>query len=102
VFLLEVSAWKGTSRMLAVCIFRTSTSETLNESVDLALQERHPLRNRAEPATRSDFDAVVDRVKIPTFMGTDRPHVLRQAIRNFPCQGERLYQDGHEAALKWQ
>jgi threonine dehydrogenase-like Zn-dependent dehydrogenase len=39
-----------------------------------------------EPDTRSGFDAVVDRVKVATFMGTDRPHVLRQAIhccRNF-------------------
>ena len=32
------------------------------------------------------MDAVVDRVKVATFLGTDRPHVLRQAIhcyRNF-------------------
>jgi threonine dehydrogenase-like Zn-dependent dehydrogenase len=39
-----------------------------------------------EPATGSGFDAVVDRIKVATFMGTDRPHVLRQAIhccRNF-------------------
>jgi len=39
-----------------------------------------------EPDTRSGFDAVIDRVKVATFMGTDRPHVLRQAIhccRNF-------------------
>jgi threonine dehydrogenase-like Zn-dependent dehydrogenase len=40
-----------------------------------------------EPDTfGSGFDAVVDRVKVATFMGTDRPHVLRQAIhccRNF-------------------
>jgi threonine dehydrogenase-like Zn-dependent dehydrogenase len=39
-----------------------------------------------EPETRSGFDAVVDRIKVATFMGTDRPHVLRQAInccRNF-------------------
>ncbi len=34
----------------------------------------------------SGADAVVDRIKVATFMGTDRPHVLRQAIhccRNF-------------------
>src|SRR5258708_38307782 len=34
----------------------------------------------------SGLDAVVDRLKVATFMGTDRPHVLRQAIhccRNF-------------------
>ncbi|MEA2885724.1 MAG: hypothetical protein QOD11_84, partial [Bradyrhizobium sp.] len=39
-----------------------------------------------EPDTMSGFDAVIDRVKVATFMGTDRPHVLRQAIhccRNF-------------------
>ena len=39
-----------------------------------------------EPETSSSFAAVVDRVKVATFMGTDRPHVLRQAIqccRNF-------------------
>jgi threonine dehydrogenase-like Zn-dependent dehydrogenase len=39
-----------------------------------------------EPDTRSGFDAVVDRVKVATFMGTDRLHVLRQAMhccRNF-------------------
>ena len=39
-----------------------------------------------EPDTMSGFDAFVDRVKVATFMGTDRPHVLRQAIhccRNF-------------------
>jgi threonine dehydrogenase-like Zn-dependent dehydrogenase len=39
-----------------------------------------------EPETASGFDAVVDRIKVATFMGTDRPHVLRQAIhccRNF-------------------
>jgi threonine dehydrogenase-like Zn-dependent dehydrogenase len=32
------------------------------------------------------FDSILDRVKVATFMGTDRPHVLRQAIhccRNF-------------------
>jgi hypothetical protein len=33
-----------------------------------------------EPDTSSGFDAVVDRVKVATFLGTDRPHVLRQAI----------------------
>lgn len=39
-----------------------------------------------EPETMSGLDAMVDRVKVATFMGTDRPHVLRQAIhccRNF-------------------
>lgn len=39
-----------------------------------------------EPDIDSGFDAFIDRVKVATFMGTDRPHVLRQAIqccRNF-------------------
>jgi threonine dehydrogenase-like Zn-dependent dehydrogenase len=39
-----------------------------------------------EPETGSSAYAVVDRIKVATFMGTDRPHVLRQAIhccRNF-------------------
>jgi hypothetical protein len=33
-----------------------------------------------EPDIGSGFDAVVDRLKVATFMGKDRPHVLRQAI----------------------
>src|SRR3978361_541561 len=33
-----------------------------------------------EPETKSGFDAVIDRIKVATFMGTDRPHVLRQDI----------------------
>ena len=42
-------------------------------------------RHRAARPTAS-FDSVLDRIKVATFMGTDRPHVLRQAIhccRNF-------------------
>ena len=39
-----------------------------------------------EPDTSASADSVLDRVKVALFMGTDRPHVLRQAIhctRNF-------------------
>ncbi|PPD15791.1 MAG: glutathione-dependent formaldehyde dehydrogenase [Methylobacterium sp.] len=39
-----------------------------------------------EPDSTSSISAMIDRVKVATFMGTDRPHVLRQAIhccRNF-------------------
>ena len=39
-----------------------------------------------EPETTASVDSLIDRVKVATFMGTDRPHVLRQAIhccRNF-------------------
>ena len=30
----------------------------------------------------ASFDSVIDRVKMATFLGTDRPHVLRQCITN--------------------
>ncbi len=39
-----------------------------------------------EPSTSSGLDAVVDRIKVATYLATDRPHVLREAIqccRNF-------------------
>jgi threonine dehydrogenase-like Zn-dependent dehydrogenase len=39
-----------------------------------------------EPETTASADSVLDRIKVPTFMSTDRPHMLRQAIhccRNF-------------------
>jgi threonine dehydrogenase-like Zn-dependent dehydrogenase len=39
-----------------------------------------------EPETQASADSLMDRIKVATFMGTDRPHVLRQAIqccRNF-------------------
>ena len=39
-----------------------------------------------EAHATASFDSVVDRMKVAAFMGTDRPHVLRQAIhctRNF-------------------
>jgi threonine dehydrogenase-like Zn-dependent dehydrogenase len=39
-----------------------------------------------EPSTSSGMDAVVDRLKVATYLATDRPHVLREAIqccRNF-------------------
>ena len=39
-----------------------------------------------EPDTMASWDSMVDRVKVATYLGTDRPHVLRQAIhccRNF-------------------
>ncbi len=39
-----------------------------------------------EPDSTASFASMVDRVKVATYLGTDRPHVLRQAIhccRNF-------------------
>ena len=35
-----------------------------------------------EPHTSASFDSVLDRVKVAASLGTDRPHVLRQAIHN--------------------
>jgi threonine dehydrogenase-like Zn-dependent dehydrogenase len=35
-----------------------------------------------EPHTSASFDSMLDRAKVATFLGTDRPHVLRQAINN--------------------
>lgn len=34
-----------------------------------------------EPDTTASLDSVLDRVKVATALGTDRPHVLRQAIQ---------------------
>jgi threonine dehydrogenase-like Zn-dependent dehydrogenase len=39
-----------------------------------------------EPNATASFDSVVDRIKVAAYLGTDQPHVLRQAIhccRNF-------------------
>lgn len=76
---------------------RAAGAETLDfASVDIydAIQQRTHGRGAdacidcvgTEPYTMSGIDAVVDRVKVATFLGTDRPHVLREAIqccRNF-------------------
>ena len=35
-----------------------------------------------EPHTSASFDSMIDRAKVALFLGTDRPHVLRQAIHN--------------------
>ncbi len=35
-----------------------------------------------EPHTQASFDSMLDRLKVAAFLGTDRPHVLRQAINN--------------------
>lgn len=34
-----------------------------------------------EAHATASFDSVIDRLKVATYLGTDRPHVLRQAIR---------------------
>lgn len=35
-----------------------------------------------EPHTSASFDSMIDRAKVAVYAGTDRPHVLRQAINN--------------------
>ena len=35
-----------------------------------------------EPHTSASFDSMIDRLKVAAFLGTDRPHVLRQCITN--------------------
>jgi hypothetical protein len=35
----------------------------------------------------ASFDSVIDRAKVALFMGTGRPHVLRQAIHRYPNFG---------------
>jgi threonine dehydrogenase-like Zn-dependent dehydrogenase len=35
-----------------------------------------------EPETAASFDSMLDRAKVALSLGTDRPHVLRQAINN--------------------
>ena len=43
-----------------------------------------------EPETMASADSVLDRVKVATFLGTDRPHVLRQAIHCCRCTRSAL------------
>jgi hypothetical protein len=31
-----------------------------------------------EPQTAAGFDSILDRAKVAAFLGSDRPHVLRQ------------------------
>jgi threonine dehydrogenase-like Zn-dependent dehydrogenase len=57
-----------------------------------------------EPDTRSGFDAVVDRVKVATFMGTDRLHVLRQAMhccRNFGRSQSLVFMAASLTRYQW-
>lgn len=94
------SAWMlGTGRVIAIDMVRerlamaerNGKAETINfEDVDVydRLQEmtggRGPDRCidavGAEAHAGTSLDAVVDKVKAATFLGTDRPHVLREAI----------------------
>jgi threonine dehydrogenase-like Zn-dependent dehydrogenase len=94
----------GAERVIAIdtvperlAMARAAGAETLDfREVDVydAIQEKTKGRGAdacidavgTEADTFASFDSVIDRIKVATFMGTDRPHVLRQAIhcvRNF-------------------
>jgi len=94
----------GAERVIAIdtvperlAMARAAGAETLDfKEVDVyeAIQERTKGRGAdacidavgTEADATASFDSVIDRVKTATFLGTDRPHVLRQAIhccRNF-------------------
>ena len=94
----------GAARVIAVdtvperlALARASGAETIdfmNEDVYDRIQDLTHGRGAdacidavgTEPKTAASFDSVLDRAKVALFMGTDRPHVLRQAIhccRNF-------------------
>lgn len=103
-FAIRSALLMGAGRVLAIDTIperlemaRAAGAETLDfGKVDVydAIQQRTHGRGAdacidcvgTEPYTMSGIDAVVDRVKVATYLGTDRPHVLREAIqccRNF-------------------
>jgi threonine dehydrogenase-like Zn-dependent dehydrogenase len=94
----------GAGRVIAIdtvperlAMAKTAGAETLDFMKDDVYERIQELTNGrgadacidavgTEPHTTASFDSVVDRVKVATLMGTDRPHVVRQAIhccRNF-------------------
>lgn len=103
-FAIRSALLMGAGRVLAIDtvperleMARAAGAETLDfAKLDIydAIQQRTHGRGAdacidcvgTEPSTMSGLDAVVDRVKVATYLGTDRPHVLREAIqccRNF-------------------
>jgi threonine dehydrogenase-like Zn-dependent dehydrogenase len=94
----------GAGRVIAIdtvperlALARASGAETLDfmeEDVYGRIQEMTHGRGAdacidavgTEPETKASWDSMLDRVKVATYLATDRPHVLRQAIhccRNF-------------------
>lgn len=103
-FAIRSAILMGAGRVIAIdtvperlAMARAAGAETLDfREVDIydAIQQRTHGRGAdacvdcvgTEPLTSSGADAVVDRIKVATYLGTDRPHVLREAIkccRNF-------------------
>lgn len=103
-FAIKSAFMLGAERVLAIDtvperleLARQSGAETIdfmNEDVYDRIMEETKGRGAdacidavgTEAESTASFDSMIDRVKVATFMGTDRPHVLRQAIhccRNF-------------------
>jgi threonine dehydrogenase-like Zn-dependent dehydrogenase len=103
-FAIRSAMLMGAERVLAIDAIperlemaRAAGAETLDFSkLDIydAIQQRTRGRGAdacidcvgTEPYATSGADAMIDRIKVATYLGTDRPHVLREAIhccRNF-------------------
>ena len=103
-FAIRSAILMGAGRVLAIDAIperlemaRAAGAETLDFSkLDIydAIQQRTHGRGAdacidcvgTEPYATSGADAMIDRIKVATYLGTDRPHVLREAIhccRNF-------------------
>ena len=103
-FAIKSAFLLGAERVLAIdtvperlALARQSGAEVIdfrNEDVYDRIQEKTGGRGAdgcidavgTEPDSKSGWDDTLDRAKVATFMGTDRPHVLRQAVhccRNF-------------------
>jgi threonine dehydrogenase-like Zn-dependent dehydrogenase len=103
-FAIKSAFLLGAERVIAVdtiperlALAKASGAETLDfkkEDIYEAIQEKTSGRGAdacidavgTEPDTMASWDSMIDRVKVATYLATDRPHVLRQAIhccRNF-------------------
>ena len=78
---LAAEAGAETIDFKSVDVYEKIQAETFGRGADACIDAVG-----TEPDTTASADSVVDRVKVATFLGTDRPHVLREAIkccRNF-------------------
>lgn len=80
---LELARWSGalTLDFMSEDIYERIMELTAGRGADACIDAVG-----TEPETMASADSILDRIKVATFMGTDRPHVLRQAIhgcRNF-------------------
>lgn len=103
-FAIRSALLMGAGRVIAIdtvperlALAKAAGAETVDflkdDVYDVIMQKTHgrgadacidAVGTEAEPS--ASFDSRIDRIKVAAFMGTDRPHVLRQAIhccRNF-------------------